>query len=121
MIFFTIVASWGLAVVCVSISDRLHGANAPQFFLIIFQCIPTKGYWDKSINASCNVNSQSFLFGISIPNILTDVALLILPAPYIMKLNMSSSQKRVLCSLFLLGGVLVVLSIPSILNNLTCL
>ncbi|RYP41312.1 hypothetical protein DL769_011578 [Monosporascus sp. CRB-8-3] len=75
------------------------------FFLTLLQCIPTRGYWDKTIEASCNVDSQMFLFAISIPNILIDVTLLVLPVPYVIRLNVSKSQKRAIISMFLLGGL----------------
>lgn len=57
--------------------------------------------------ASCNVDSQKFLFGISIPNILIDFALLGLPIPYVIRLQVPKSQKRAIISIFLLGGLYV--------------
>ncbi|KAI2777041.1 integral membrane protein [Daldinia loculata] len=89
------VLMWGLAVL----------------FLTLLQCIPTRGIWDKTIEASCNVDSQKFLFAISIPNILVDVTILILPIPYVMHLNVTKSQKRAVITLFLLGGFVCVASI----------
>ncbi|KAF2962768.1 hypothetical protein GQX73_g10803 [Xylaria multiplex] len=89
------VGAWGIAV----------------FLLTLLQCIPTRGFWDKSIKAACNVDSQKFLFGISIPNILIDVSLLALPIPYVVRLNVSKNQKRVLVSIFLLGGFVCIASI----------
>ncbi|PQE20869.1 integral membrane protein [Rutstroemia sp. NJR-2017a BBW] len=94
-ILAAIVTAWGIAVL----------------FLSIFTCVPPKGFWDKSIDASCNVNSQQFLFGISIPNIITDVALLVLPIPYVLQLNSSWSQKRLLIGTFFLGGFVCIASI----------
>lgn len=76
-----------------------------QFLLTLLQCIPTRGFWDKTVDADCNVDSQKFLFAISIPNILIDVALLVLPLPYVKKLNVSGNQKRAIASMFLLGGL----------------
>ncbi|KAM0149173.1 hypothetical protein ACHAPG_009571 [Botrytis cinerea] len=46
-----------------------------------------------------------FLIGISVPNILTDVALLLLPIPYVLRLNTAWSQKRLLMGTFMLGGL----------------
>lgn len=85
-------------------------SNTPsrlQFLLTLLQCIPTRGFWDKTIDASCNVDSQKFLFAISIPNILIDVTILSLPVPYVKKLNISTSQRRLVLSMFLLGGLYV--------------
>ncbi|KAI1201560.1 hypothetical protein F5X97DRAFT_338501 [Nemania serpens] len=90
-----IVGAWGLAVL----------------LLTVLQCVPTRGFWDKTIDAACNVDSQKFLFGISIPNILIDLLLLALPIPHVVKLNVSGNQKRVLVSLFLLGGFVCIASI----------
>ncbi|KAI5926280.1 integral membrane protein [Camillea tinctor] len=97
------VLMWGLAV----------------FFLTLLQCIPTRGFWDKSIEASCNVDSQKFLFAISIPNILIDVSLLVLPIRYVIQLNLSESQKRIIISLFLLGGFVCVASIMRLVSVVT--
>ncbi|KAK8025419.1 hypothetical protein PG990_003242 [Apiospora arundinis] len=91
----SLVMMWGIAV----------------FFLTLLQCIPTRGFWDKSINASCNVDSQKFLFAISIPNILIDVAILSLPVPYVKKLNVSTGQRRLVLSMFLLGGFVCIASV----------
>ncbi|KAI1157677.1 hypothetical protein F5B18DRAFT_644061 [Nemania serpens] len=90
-----IVGSWGIAVL----------------LLTLLQCVPTRGFWDKTIEAACNVDSQKFLFGISIPNILIDLILLALPIPNVIRLNVSKNQKRVLVSLFLLGGFVCIASI----------
>ncbi|KAF7857866.1 uncharacterized protein EAF02_011233 [Botrytis sinoallii] len=99
-ILAAIVTSWGIAVL----------------FLSIFTCVPPKGFWDKDIHASCNVNSQQFLIGISVPNILTDVALLLLPIPYVLRLNTAWSQKRLLMGTFLLGGFVCIASIMRLIS-----
>ncbi|KAI0471178.1 integral membrane protein [Xylaria cf. heliscus] len=94
-ILTTLVLMWGIAV----------------FFLTLLQCIPPRGFWDKTIEASCNVDSQRFLFAISIPNILIDVTLLSLPVPYVIRLNIAKSQKRAILSMFTLGGFVCIASI----------
>ncbi|KAI1126286.1 hypothetical protein F5Y10DRAFT_278912 [Nemania abortiva] len=95
IVLTVVVSAWGIAVL----------------LLTFLQCIPTQGLWDKTIKAACNVDSQKFLFGISIPNILVDIALLSLPIPYLIKLNVPTSQKRVLVTIFLLGGFVCIASI----------
>ncbi|KAI1204849.1 uncharacterized protein F4807DRAFT_454337 [Annulohypoxylon truncatum] len=89
------------------------------FFLTLLQCIPTRGFWDKSIEASCDVDSAKFLFAISIPNIAIDITLLALPIPYVTKLNLSRSQKRIIISLFLLGGFVCIASIMRLVAVVT--
>ncbi|PYH49850.1 uncharacterized protein BP01DRAFT_309921 [Aspergillus saccharolyticus JOP 1030-1] len=94
------VCMWGIAV----------------FLLTLLQCVPTRGLWDQSIDASCNVDSQKFLFAISIPNIIIDVTLLTLPIPYILKLNTSSSHKKAIMSMFLLGSFVCIASIMRLVS-----
>ncbi|KAI1178724.1 hypothetical protein F4777DRAFT_536536 [Nemania sp. FL0916] len=95
VILTTAVLMWGTAV----------------FLLTLLQCIPPRGLWDKTVKATCNVDSQKFLFAISIPNILIDITLLALPIPFIIRLNMSKSHKRAIISIFLLGGFVCIASI----------
>ncbi|KAI1099134.1 hypothetical protein F4804DRAFT_349604 [Jackrogersella minutella] len=89
------------------------------FLLTLLQCIPTRGFWDKTISSSCNVDSQKFLFAISIPNILIDVTLLTMPIPYVIRLNVPRSQKRAIVSMFLLGGFVCVASIMRLIAVVT--
>ncbi|CAI6101420.1 unnamed protein product [Clonostachys chloroleuca] len=99
IILSALVAMWGIAV----------------FLLTLLQCIPTRGFWDKTIERSCNVDSNKFLFAISIPNILIDVALLLLPVPFVLKLHVSKDRKVSIMSMFLLGGFVCVASIMRLL------
>ncbi|KAL6863259.1 hypothetical protein ACO1O0_003504 [Amphichorda felina] len=103
IILTTLVAMWGIAV----------------FLLTLLQCIPTRGFWDKSIGASCDVDANKFLFAISIPNILIDVALLALPIPYVVKLHVSRDRKITIMSMFLLGGFVCVASIMRLVAVVT--
>ncbi|KAI1370590.1 hypothetical protein F4677DRAFT_465074 [Hypoxylon crocopeplum] len=89
------------------------------FLLTLLQCIPTRGFWNKTVEASCDVDSQKFLFAISIPNILIDVTLLTLPIPYVIRLNVSKSQKRAIVSMFLLGGFVCIASIMRLVAVVT--
>jgi hypothetical protein len=59
-------------------------------------CTPVRYFWDKSItDGHCmNFNKQEVIFRwISFPNIVTDVAMLILPLPVLWKLHTSRNQK----------------------------
>ncbi|KAH8892200.1 hypothetical protein GQ53DRAFT_647468 [Thozetella sp. PMI_491] len=102
-IMSTLVFMWGVAV----------------FLLSLLQCIPTRGIWDKTIESSCNVDSQMFLFAISIPNILIDIALLAMPAPYVIKLNIPGKQKAAVLSVFFLGGFVCIASIMRLIAVVT--
>ena len=54
---------------------------------------------------------MSFFIGNSIPNIVTDIALLALPMPYTFKLHRNIPQRAALTGLFLLGGFVCIISI----------
>lgn len=76
-----------------------------QILVTIFQCTPISEFWNRTHPAKCTVDTKSFSIGGAIPNILTDVALLILPLPYIWRLNRPVSQKFALAGIFMLGGL----------------
>jgi hypothetical protein len=101
-----IVSAWGIAVVCI-VSIMSPTVNSyVQLLLSIFTCVPPKAFWDKSTpNAYCGVDNKAFLWGISIPNIATDVTILLIPVPYVLRLKTGWSQKRLLLGTFLLGGL----------------
>lgn len=70
----------------------------------VFQCVPVSGFWDKKIPSKC-IGDKHFFIGNSVPNILTDIALLLLPVRSIWRLQMSTSQKIALAGTFMLGGL----------------
>lgn len=55
--------------------------------------------------ANCIVDDYAFFVGIAVPNIITDVALLVLPLPYIWRLHRAKSQKIALVGIFMLGSL----------------
>ncbi|EAW21037.1 putative integral membrane protein [Aspergillus fischeri NRRL 181] len=101
-VIFFLVTGWGLGVI----------------FTTIFQCLPVRGFWDKSLNPHCGVDVNQFFIGNAVPNIITDWALLILPMPYIWRLHRNTTQKIAISSVFVLGGLLVIMldsyRVPSI-------
>ncbi|KAK6412043.1 hypothetical protein LTR95_018022 [Oleoguttula sp. CCFEE 5521] len=76
----------------------------------ILQCIPIAGSWDKSVHAKC-IDSNAFWMGYSISNILTDVMVLALPIPQVLKLHLDLRERILLCGVFLMGGFVTVASI----------
>lgn len=75
-------------------------------FISIFSCRPLNGFWDKSVTASC-VSNKEFYVGNAIPNICTDVMILILPLRMVWTLQTNRMQKITLSAIFLLGGLSV--------------
>lgn len=78
-----------------------------QILTTVFQCMPIQGLWDYSVKAHCGVNINDFFIGNAVPNIITDWAMLILPLPYVWKIQRSTTQKVALCGAFAMGGLYV--------------
>ena len=77
-----------------------------QYIAIVLHCIPVSAYWNKSIeNATCGVNDRLFFMGTNTVNFAMDLVVLILPMPYIQKLQVKRSQKLVVFGMFTLGGL----------------
>ncbi|KAI0912463.1 hypothetical protein F4823DRAFT_622903 [Ustulina deusta] len=97
----TTVLAWGITV----------------FLLTLLQCIPTRGFWDKTIKASCNVESGIALLVTSIPNVVLDLLLLVLPIRYVTSLNLSKRQRTAIISFFLMGGLVCIASILRLVST----
>jgi hypothetical protein len=67
-------------------------------------CQPFSFKWDKTINGHCSDLMAAYKY-ISIPNILTDLAILTLPASTLYKLHMSRTRKFGIFLTFLSGGM----------------
>jgi hypothetical protein len=76
-----------------------------ETFSAIFQCWPVEYIWDKSIEGGHCVNQNALFQFWSVPNIATDMAMLVLPMPTIWNLQMSKIQKLGLTFTFLLGSM----------------
>lgn len=77
---------------------------------LAFQCRPVKFNWDKSIPGTC-FDTALFAQSSSIPNIVTDLAILVLPIRTVMALRISLGRKIGLLFIFLTGSVGIVASI----------
>lgn len=73
-------------------------------------CIPFAYNWNKSIPGGHCADSIAAYRYISVPNIATDLAMLILPFPAIWNLHASKMQKTGLTIIFLAGSVWVITS-----------
>jgi hypothetical protein len=71
----------------------------------ICHCIPVQGYWDKTIQANCNINDQKFFIGSVLPHLAMDLIILALPVPYIKNLQIRLYQKLCVFAIFLFGGL----------------
>jgi hypothetical protein len=74
------------------------------------QCIPMKKNWEPWVDGRC-INMRVTFLAVSIPNIITDLAILSLPLPHVWKLQTTFIQKLSLSAVFLLGSFVVFCSI----------
>ena len=70
----------------------------------IFTCVPVRATWDPTVAGRC-INIQKFFIGIAVPNIVTDVALLTIPLPYLWNLQLAIPKKIAIVFVFMLGGL----------------
>ena len=76
-------------------------------FVATFNCIPVDKYWKPKLSGTCIDTYEAFL-GASIPNLITDFFLLLLPLPMLWRLHISWRSKIGLILVFLCGYWLVV-------------
>ncbi|KAB8261482.1 hypothetical protein BDV32DRAFT_158222 [Aspergillus pseudonomiae] len=69
-------------------------------FLAIFNCIPISGFWTGQ--GQC-ISFRDFAIGYAIVNIITDLAVWLMPIPNMWKLQLPTSQKIALTLIFVLG------------------
>ncbi len=72
--------------------------------LVIFQCSPVSYFWNRTSQGRC-IGQIDAIIGISIPNIISDFAILVLPMPIIWHLRIPKVHKVALTGVFLLGGL----------------
>ena len=88
-----VVLAWWIAIILVS----------------IFSCTPVRGYWDRTIPATC-IDSRAFYLSNSIANIITDVIIIGLALWMVWHLHTTRGQKAALSFIFGLGGFVVIVS-----------
>ncbi|KAH7243824.1 hypothetical protein B0J15DRAFT_565160 [Fusarium solani] len=79
-------------------------------FVSIFQCVPVHKTWHPFMEGGHCLDKNQFFLGNSIPNIITDALILCLPVYEVSKLQVRRSQKFAIIGIFLLGGIIVMIS-----------
>ncbi|KAH7361104.1 hypothetical protein BKA66DRAFT_471340 [Pyrenochaeta sp. MPI-SDFR-AT-0127] len=98
-----IVGAWGIAVILVT----------------SIQCFPISAFWERfdpvipmpPSEYTCGVDVHTFFKANAIPNIATDVFILLLPLPYIWTLQLCRAQKVAITSVFILGIFVTIVSV----------
>ena len=70
-------------------------------------CRPFSARWDPDLFLTNCFNAARYWQGISVPNVATDLVMLVLPLPVVWDLNVSKSQKLGLSLVFLMGSMYV--------------
>lgn len=97
LIAIIIVGMWGFA----------------QVLIALLICRPLNGMWDKTITAEC-MPTEPQIYVNAGGNIITDVAIFLLPMPAIKGLNLRKPQKILLLGVFSLGFFTVAISVVRI-------
>ena len=79
-------------------------SNNVQIMTTSFECIPNVAFWDLTVKGRC-IDLNKFFVLITIPNVITDIFLLVLPLPYIWRLQIKASQKALIAAAFIMGGL----------------
>ncbi|KAL4940970.1 hypothetical protein BDV06DRAFT_223572 [Aspergillus oleicola] len=90
------------------------------FVANVFLCIPVSyawTYWDREHEGHCMAQSGPFLAH-SVVNVVLDVAIMVMPLPTLIKLQMGWARKGGVCAMF---AVWIVAVVVAILRLLACL
>ncbi|KAI1293196.1 hypothetical protein F5Y03DRAFT_411326 [Xylaria venustula] len=75
-----------------------------EVIVAIAQCIPIAYQWDKSLDGHC-INQLAYYRWVSVPNVIHDVVMLVLPLPMVWSLQIDLRQKVALSGVFLIGSI----------------
>ena len=99
-------------IICILVGIVCIAWFIAYILLFFFTCIPFAYYWDKSIpGGHCMNENHIGYYGTTPPDILTNIVLLVLPIPYLWKLQMRKAKKIAITAIFVLGTLYVYLLI----------
>jgi len=81
-----------------------------QVLIALLICRPIQGLWDKTIEAECMPNAPQIYVNAA-GNIVTDIAIFLLPMPALKHLALKRTQKMMLFGIFSLGFFTVAISV----------
>ena len=80
--------------------------NLSMTISIILQCRPREKIWDPLVQGTC-INVETFFIASGIINMISDIAILLLPLWAISNLQLSWKKKVVVSGVFATGGLCV--------------
>ena len=92
-----------LRIASVAIGVFIVISSIALFCALTFSCTPLKATWDITIPGKC-IDRTAVYVALAALNIITDVVLLIVPIPMVIKLQMPTVQKIGVTILFTLGS-----------------
>ena len=93
-VLITIVAVWGAGIILTA------------FFL----CVPMEKNWHPTVKGTC-IPILPFYYGLQIPNIITDVLIIVVPIREVMRLQLNKKLKTGAVTMFALGIITLVFDI----------
>ena len=69
-----------------------------------WECRPIQKAWDTMVPGTC-IDMKKMWLGNAIPNILTDIVIIIIPLPLVWKLHLPRFHRFLLCGVFLTGAL----------------
>ncbi|RAK97902.1 uncharacterized protein BO80DRAFT_504364 [Aspergillus ibericus CBS 121593] len=105
-----------------SLALMIIGYSFALMFAFLFGCHPIQRAWDASVGGTC-LDQYTLYIATAVLNIISDVALILVPIPTVWRLHMPSIQKVGLLLMFMIGcatlvtGILRLLSLLPFLNS----
>lgn len=100
--YYRVLAVQHMRIVYIAAIVIVGAWSLSQVFVGIFICTPIQGFWNTSIESKCIPNIPQWYINAA-GNIITDVAVFLLPLPALWKLTLPKQQKMLLLGIFCLG------------------
>ncbi|PTD01213.1 hypothetical protein FCULG_00012684 [Fusarium culmorum] len=97
--------------VCVTAIVLITTWCITQTVMALVQCIPIQAVWDHGIDGKCIPNQPTLWYIHGVVHIVSDFIIILMPLPIIWKLQLPSSQKAFLFSIFSLGFFNIAVSV----------
>lgn len=103
-LYFKIFTQKTHRLICYTIAGILLASAFANIIAGALECVPIAKFWDKSLKGHC-INANAYFRWASLPNIITDIAMLALPLPVIWRLQTSRNVKIGLTITFITGSM----------------
>ncbi|CAI7578373.1 unnamed protein product [Penicillium crustosum] len=115
MQYFRVFPTHRMRVVCWIMITILAIYGTWAVISAFLNCIPVAKFWDDSIQGYC-LDKTKLWFSNASMHISTDVAILIIPIPALMAVDLPRKQKLALMIMFALGGFVCITSITRLIS-----